>query len=54
MGLADFKSVGGDFVAAGGSIPSPSAIEKTQPGRKGGAQMAEKPINLMSMSEYSG
>lgn len=54
MGLADFKSVGGDFVAAGGSIPSPSAIFKPYPGRKGGAQMAEESVNLMSMSEYSG
>ena len=25
VGLADFKSVGGDLIAAGGSIPSPSA-----------------------------
>ena len=27
MGLADFKSVGGNLIAAGGSIPSPSAAK---------------------------
>jgi hypothetical protein len=26
VGLADFKSVGGNLIAAGGSIPSPSAV----------------------------
>ena len=56
MGFADFKSVGGNTIAAGGSIPSPSAkkrqihIELS----KGGEKLAEADINLTAYSHYSG
>ena len=50
MGLADFKSVGGNLIAAGGSIPSPSDVKF----RKGGGFLAEVDVKLTAHSRHSG
>ena len=56
MGLADFKSVGGNLIVAGGSIPSPSARYHYIADRlgKGGETLGEVDINLTAYSQYSG
>ena len=56
MGLADFKSVGGNLIVAGGSIPSPSAViwETADKLGREGRPLAEANVNLTAYSHYSG